>query len=63
MFSTPQKSKGKEIGEDQTKLREGEGDTCVFANTGHQPSPTRHFFVTSKFNMFSVSYTDFSLLT
>jgi len=61
MFSTPQKSKGEGISEDPTKLREG--DTCVFANTGHQPSPTRHFLVTSKFNIFSVSYTDFSLLT
>lgn len=30
---------------------------------GHHPSPTRHFLVTSKFNMFNVSYTAFSLLT
>ena len=37
--------------------------TWAFANIGHQPSPTRHFFVTSKFSMFSVSYTAFSLLT
>lgn len=29
--------------------------TIVLANIGHQPSPTRHFFVTSKFSIFNVS--------
>ena len=40
-----------------------EKSTCAFANIGHHPSPTRHFFVTSKFSIFKVSKTAFSLLT
>jgi hypothetical protein len=41
----------------------GHKNTCAFAIIGHHPSATRHFFVTSKFNIFNVSYTAFSLLT